>query len=63
MTGLLYTATTTPDHPWVLNPHQCHLKTVEGKGRGVFGAVGLQFAFTRPDHRHSQLLEPFRLRP
>ncbi|KAH0831913.1 hypothetical protein J3R83DRAFT_12796 [Lanmaoa asiatica] len=31
MTGLPFTAT-------VLNPLQCHLKTVEHKGRGVFGA-------------------------
>ncbi|KAF8133626.1 hypothetical protein EV363DRAFT_1566046 [Boletus edulis] len=32
MTGLPSTATTT----WVLNPTRCHLKTIQGKGRGVF---------------------------
>ncbi|KAG6376943.1 hypothetical protein JVT61DRAFT_977 [Boletus reticuloceps] len=42
MTGLPITATTT----WVLNPTRCHLRTIQGKGRGVFGTIRSQFTLT-----------------
>lgn len=45
MTGLPITATTASDQNWVLNPTLCRIKTVEGKGRSVFG-TRRSFGFT-----------------
>ncbi|KAI9568605.1 hypothetical protein HD554DRAFT_2022042 [Boletus coccyginus] len=41
MTSLPFTATTTADPDWILNPTQCHLKTTKGKGRGVFATQAI----------------------
>ena len=56
MTGLPFTATT-----WVLNPTRCHLRTTQGKGRGVFGESFVVYS-ARSDHR-LQLPKPSHLRP
>jgi len=44
MAGCPATANETDEH--ILNPQQCHVRQVRGKGRGVFGAANFTLCAT-----------------